>query len=95
MHAGTFVALIESDVIDAGILLHDIEEKNVGAVRAAAGMIRTSVTPDTGISDALREMDRVHTDALLVVEDGYVRGLAERDHLVSALLLQLLEQSVE
>jgi hypothetical protein len=38
-------------------------------------------------------MEQVHLDALLVTEGGEVKGIVERDHLVNALLLSLVEHA--
>ncbi len=55
-------------------------------------MISETVTPSTNIADALREMERLRLNALLVTEDGQVKGIVERDRLANALLLSLIER---
>jgi CBS domain-containing protein len=88
-----FRHVIEADVVDATELLSNIEHQNVGAVHAFPGMVVSTVTPQTSIANALRIMDRVHLSALLVTEDGRIRGIVERDHLANALLLSLVEHA--
>jgi CBS domain-containing protein len=93
MEERAFRHLIESDVVDAQELLNNIEQKNVGAVRAFPGMVITSVTPGTSIADALRQMEKLRLNALLVTENGHVKGIVERERLANALLLSLIEHS--
>jgi CBS domain-containing protein len=93
MEESAFRHLIEADVFDAQELLNNIEHKNVGAVRAFPGMVVTTVTPQTSIAGALREMERLRLNALLVTEDGRVKGIVERERLANALLLSLVEHS--
>ena len=38
-------------------------------------------------------MDRIRLSALLVPEDGQIRGIVERDHLANTLLLSLIEHA--
>lgn len=93
MDERAFRHLVEADVVDAQELLNNIEHKNVGEIRKSAGMIVETVTPDTNIADALREMERLRLNALLVTENGQVRGIVERERLANALLLSLIESS--
>jgi CBS domain-containing protein len=92
MEERAFRHLIEADVVDAQELLNNIEHKNVGAVRAFPGMVVSTVTPETSIADGLREMERLRLNALLVTEDGRVKGIVERERLANALLISLVEQ---
>jgi CBS domain-containing protein len=93
MDESAFRHVIEADVVDASKLLSNIEHQNVGAVRAFPGMVVSTVTPQTSIANALRKMDRVRLSALLVTEEGHIRGIVERDHLANALLLSLIEHA--
>ena len=93
MDESAFRHVIEADVVDASELLSNIEHQNVGAVRAFPGMVVSTVTPQTSIANALRKMDRVRLSALLVTEEGHIRGIVERDHLANALLLSLIEHA--
>jgi CBS domain-containing protein len=88
----SFRHVIEADVVDATSLLHDIEHSNLGAVRAFPGMITTTVAPGASIADALRSMDQARLNAMLVTEDGRIKGIVERDRLANALLLSLLDR---
>jgi hypothetical protein len=91
MDERAFRHLIESEAFDAQQLLNNIEHQNIGAVRAYPGMIQTTVAPTTSVANALREMERIRINALLVCEDGYVKGIVERDRLANALLLTLFD----
>ncbi|MDQ4049685.1 MAG: CBS domain-containing protein [Actinomycetota bacterium] len=93
MQESAFRHVIEADVTDATELLNNIHQKNVGAVRAFPGMIVTTVTPGTSVADALRTMERLRLNALLVTEDGRIRGIVERERLANALLLSLVEHA--
>jgi CBS domain-containing protein len=93
MDASAFRHVIEADVVDAQELLRNIEDKNIGAVRAFPGMVFTTVTPRTSIADGLRKMEKVHLDALLVTDQGEIRGIVERDRLANALLLSLVDHA--
>ena len=90
MEERAFRHLVESDVVDARVLLDNIEHQDIGAVRTYPGMIVSTVTPRTSVADALREMERLRKDALLVTEDGHVKGIVERDWLANALLLSIV-----
>jgi CBS domain-containing protein len=93
MDESAFRHVIEADVIDAQELLTNIEHQNVDAVRAFPGMVVSTVTPRTSIANALRKMERVRINALLVTEDGHIKGIVERDRLANALLLSLIERA--
>lgn len=93
MQESAFRHLVESDVVDSDQLLNDIQHQNVGAVRAYTGMIVSTVTARSSIADSLREMERLRSNALLVTEDGQIKGIVERDRVANALLLSLVEQS--
>ncbi len=93
MDASAFRHVIEADVVDAQALLNNIEHQNVGGVRAFPGMTITTLTPRTSIADALRRMERAHLNALLVTEDGDIKGIVERDHLANTLLLSLIDHA--
>lgn len=93
MEERAFRHVIEANVVDGQELLNNIQQQNVGAVRAFPGMVESTVTPGTSIADALREMERVRLNALLVTQDGHVEGIVERDRLANALLLSLIEHS--
>jgi CBS domain-containing protein len=92
MDESAFRHVIEADVVDAAALLHNIEHEVTGKVRGFSGMISTTVAPGASVADALRSMDEARTDALLVTEDGRIKGIVERDRLANALLLSLLER---
>jgi hypothetical protein len=94
MEERAFRDLIVADVIDAQLLLGNIQQQNIGAVRGYPGMIHSTVSPQTNIADALREMERLRKNALLVSEDGYIKGIVERDRLANALLLSVVEHVV-
>lgn len=91
MGESAFRHVIEADVVDARELLNNIEHANVGAVRAYPGMIVSTVTPHTSIADALRQLERLRLNALLVTEDGDIKGIIERERLANALLLSLVD----
>jgi CBS domain-containing protein len=91
MEERSFRHLIEADVMDAQQLLNNIHRQDVGAVRAHPGMVVTSVTPDTSIAGALREMERLRLNAMLVTDNGRVKGIVERERLANALLLSLVD----
>lgn len=93
MDESAFRHVIEANVIDASELLSNIEHQNVGAVRAFPGMVVSTVTTQTSVANALRLMDRIRLSALLVTEDGQIRGIVERDHLANTLLLSLIEHA--
>jgi CBS domain-containing protein len=92
MDESAFRHVIAADVVDAAILLDNIEKKNLGPIRGFTGMITTTVAPGTNIADALRTMDSERTDALLVTEQGRIKGIVERDRLANALLLTILDR---
>jgi CBS domain-containing protein len=92
MEERAFRHLIEADVVDAQELLNNIELKNVGEIRNSPGMIVDTVTPGTSIADALRAMERLRLNAMLVTEDGDVKGIVERERLANALLLSLIDR---
>ncbi len=92
MDERAFRHMVEADVLDAQQLLNNIEQSNVGEIRRSAGMIFDTVAPDTNIADALREMERLRLNALLVADHGQVKGIVERDRLANALLLSLIER---
>jgi len=93
MDQSAFRHVIEADVVDAQELPNNIEQQNVGAVRAFPGMVFSTVTPRTSIADALRKMERASLDALLVTDDGEIEGIVERDRLANALLLSLVDHA--
>jgi CBS domain-containing protein len=93
MEESAFRHVIESGLVDSKLLLGAIAEKNVGAVRAYPGMIVSSVSPGTRIADALREMERLRINALLVTQDGEIKGIVERDRLANTLLLSLVDRA--
>jgi CBS domain-containing protein len=93
MDERAFRHLIEADVIDARMLLNNIEQENVGAVRAYPGMVVSTVTPRTSIANALRKLERLRLNALLVTDDGVIKGIVERERLANALLLSLIEHA--
>jgi hypothetical protein len=92
MNEGAFRHVIDADVVDAAILLDNIENKNLGPIRGFTGMITTTVAPGTSIADALRTMDSQRIDALLVTDEGRIKGIVERDRLANALLLTILDR---
>jgi CBS domain-containing protein len=92
MDESAFRHVIGADVVDAAILLDNIEKKNLGPIRGFTGMITTTVAPGTSIADALRTMDAERTDALLVTERSKIKGIVERDRLANALLLTILDR---
>jgi CBS domain-containing protein len=92
MDESSFRHVIAAKVVDAAILLSDIEHENASGVRQFPGMLTATVTPGDSIADALRSMDRVRADALLVAEDGRIKGIVERDRLANALLLTILDR---
>jgi hypothetical protein len=92
MDEGAFRHVIDADVVDAAILLDNIENKNLGPIRGFTGMITTTVAPGTSIADALRTMDSQRIDALLVTDEGRIKGIVERDRLANALLLTILDR---
>lgn len=93
MEERAFRHVIEADVFDARELLNNIHQKNVGAIRAFPGMLVTTVTPGSSIAGVLREMERLRLNALLVTEEGRVKGIVERERLANALLLSLVERA--
>jgi len=93
MEERAFRHIIEANVTDAHELLNNIHLKNVGAVREFPGMIVPTVTPGTSIADALRKMQRLRLNALLVTQDGRVTGVVERERLANALLLSLVDNA--
>lgn len=93
MEERAFRHIIEANVTDAQELLNNIHLKNVGAVREFPGMIVPTVTPGTSIADALRKMQRLRLNALLVTQDGRVTGVVERERLANALLLSLVDNA--
>lgn len=92
MDESAFRHVIEADVVDAAALLHNIENEVAGMVRGFSGMISATVAPGASVADALRSMEHERTDALLVTDDGRIRGIVERDRLANALLLSLLDR---
>lgn len=92
MDESAFRHVIAADVVDAAILLDNIEKKNLGPIRGFTGMITTTVTPGASIADALRTMDSERVDALLVTEQSRIKGIVERDRLANALLLTILDR---
>jgi CBS domain-containing protein len=93
MDATAFRHVIEADVVDANALLKNIEDQEVGAVRAFPGMTVATVSARTSIADALRRLDRLHLDAVLVTDEGTIKGIVERDRLANALLLSLVDSA--
>jgi CBS domain-containing protein len=92
MDESAFRHVIEAQVVDAAMLLKDIEDENVAAVRDFQGMIPTTVPSDASVADALRKIDDARADALLVADDGRIKGIVERDRLANALLLTILDR---
>ena len=92
MDESAFRHVIGADVVDAAILLDNIEHKNLGPIRGFTGMITTTVAPGTNVADALRTMEQERTDALLVTDQGKIKGIVERDRLANALLLTILDR---
>jgi CBS domain-containing protein len=92
MDESAFRHVIEAQVVDAALLLKDIEDENVGAVRDFQGMITATVPSGSNVADALRKMDEARIDALLVADDGRIKGIVERDRLANALLLTILDR---
>jgi CBS domain-containing protein len=87
-----FRHVIQASPIDAQELLNAIGSQNIGALRAFPGMLVYTVTPRTSIAEALRKMERLRLNALLVTDDGYIKGIIERDRLANALLLSLIDR---
>jgi CBS domain-containing protein len=92
MDESAFRHVIAADVVDAAILLDNIEKKNIGPIRGFTGMITTTVAPGASIADALRTMDAERVAALLVTDGGRIKGIVERDRLANALLLTILDR---
>ena len=92
MEESAFRHVIEADVVDAAILLDNIENKNLGPIRGFSGMVTTTVAPGASIADALRTMDSERIDALLVTDQGRIKGIVERDRLANALLLTIVDR---
>ncbi|MGO9900138.1 MAG: CBS domain-containing protein [Solirubrobacteraceae bacterium] len=88
-----FRHMIEADPLYAQELLNDIEHRDVGKVRAFRGMIPYTVTARASIVDTLRKMERTRLDALLVTEEGAIKGIVERDRLANALLLSMIDRA--
>jgi CBS domain-containing protein len=74
-------------------LINNIRDKHVGELKEFPGMILHTVSPRTTIAQTLQKMDRTHLNALLVIEKGAIVGIAERDHLVNKLLLELIDRA--
>jgi CBS domain-containing protein len=88
-----FRHMIEADPLYAQELLNDIERPDVGKVKAFRGMIPYTVTARASIVDTLRKMERTRRNALLVTEEGAIKGIVERDRLANALLLSMIDRA--
>lgn len=93
MEESAFRHTIEAEDPSGMILINNIRDKHVGEVKAFPGMIVHRVSPRTTIAQALRKMERTHLNALLVVEEGTIVGIAERDHLANILILSLIDRA--
>jgi len=80
-------------VTSAMTLINNIRDAHLGEVRAFPGMIHHTVSPRTSIAQALRKMERTHLNAMLVVDEGVIRGIVERDRLANTLLLSLIDSA--
>jgi CBS domain-containing protein len=79
-------------VTSAMTLINNIREQQLGEVKGFPGMIHHTLSPRTSIAEALRKMERTHLNALLVVDQGVIRGIVERDRLANTLLLSLIDE---
>jgi CBS domain-containing protein len=93
MDQSAFRHVLEAKLVDSQQLLTSIEQRDVGWLRSYPGMIISAVTPKHSIASALRAMDDLRANALLVTEDGHIKGVVERDRLANALLLSLVEHA--
>jgi CBS domain-containing protein len=93
MEESAFRHTIEAEDPSGMVLINNIREKHVGEVTDFPGMIVNRLSPRTSIAQALRKMERTHLDALLVVEEGKIVGIAERDHLANILILSLIDRA--
>jgi CBS domain-containing protein len=93
MEERAFRHTIEAEDPSGMTLINNIRDKHVGEVKAFPGMIVHRVSPRTSIAQALRKMERTHLNALLVIEEGTIVGIAERDHLANTLILSLIDRA--
>jgi hypothetical protein len=93
MEESAFRHTIAAGDVSAMSLINNIRDKHIAEVQAFAGMIVPRVSPRTSIAQALRKMERTHLNALLVVEEGVIVGIAERDHLANILILSLIDRA--
>ena len=93
MEESAFRHTIEAEDPSGMHLINNIRDKHVGEVKAFPGMIVNRLSPRTSIAQALRKMERTHLNALLVVEEGTIVGIAERDHLANILILSLIDRA--
>jgi CBS domain-containing protein len=90
----SFRHVIEADPPQYGQwLLNAIQDSDVGTVKAFRGMIPYTVTARASIVETLRKMERIGLNALLVTEEGAIKGIIERDRLANALLLSMIDHA--
>lgn len=85
-----FYRLIQNHQL-AHEFLRIVEEGNQGEMFRYPGILRNVISPEETNAGALAAMDQYGLDALAVVgDDRRVKGIVEREHLMSKLLLSLV-----
>lgn len=84
-------AMLKSDQESADNFIEDINNGRVDKVQARLGVITERVTTETTNAEALQKMEKLNIEALVVVDSKSekVRGVVERDRILSRMLIAL------
>jgi len=91
MPSWTLSAMLESDPDSATNFIDDINNGHADELKARLGVITERVTTDTINVEALQKMEKLNIEALVVVDpkNEAVRGVVERDRILSRMLIAL------
>lgn len=91
MPSWTLSAMLKSDLGMENNFIEDINNGYIDKVQARLGVITERVTTETTNLEALKKMEKLNIEALVVVDPKTeeVRGVVERDRILSQMMVAL------
>jgi CBS domain-containing protein len=87
----SFARMLSDDVLSEAFL-QAVNDNRLSTVFDYPGVLRATLSPDTSNAEALRQMVERNTNALVAVDnDGKLKGIIERNQLVTRVLAALVE----